>query len=993
MEYQKLLIAFCVYSLFIIFIQQSQLTYAGQHLCPRDEAFYLLQFKQDLTVDPNAYHCDNKTRGKTLSWNVTGDCCQWDGVTCNGFTGHVIGLDLSSSCFRGTIHANNSLTKLGHLQRLNLAFNELNDFPLGNSISELSSLMHLNLSASGFADGKMIPPGLSKLSKLISLDLSRNYIQVARTTFTSLLQNLTNLEVLLFDNVYAPFELPKNFPSSLRKLSLEGTNMFGSISDSQLFHLPNLQMLRLGSNPLLTGTLPNFNWSFSGSILELDFFYTGIFGKVPDSIGNLHSLCYLNLMNCHLFGSIPESIGNLTAIRELTLSNNNFTGNVPSTISKLNKLVHLDLSSNHFRGSIPESIGNCTAITELTLSDLSSNHFGDSIPESIGNLTAIIELRLSDNRFTGNVPSTIGKLNNIEFLYLSSNNFEGSIPGIFTNFSELSILAFDSNNFTGSFPYSIATLTSLRMLELQNNLLTGPLPSNISGLQELQQLDLSFNYFTGATPLWLFRLPSLISLSVQDNQLTGKLPNELKSNYLEYLQYGKINLSYNKLHGEIPDWMLSMSIDRLDLSHNFLTGFEKQAWHSDYLSYLNLENNFLQGPLPLSICDMINLEFLILAQNNFSGSIPGCLVNSNSFISILDLRMNNFHGEIPRFLPTGLQYLGLYGNQLGGQVPRSLLNCTSLVALDLGNNKINDTFPIWLEKLQNLQVLILKSNLFHGPIGSLESKFPFPELRIFDLSCNGFTGTLPSNLFKSFRGMMDVEEEKKGITRESTRNDTGYPYHVSLVIKGNEFDMRITSIMTSVDLSSNRFEGDIPNSIGSLSSLVLLNLSHNSFRGNIPSEIAKLHELEALDLSWNRLIGEIPGPLSSLTFLAVLNLSYNHLAGRIPIGKQFNTFPNDSYCGNPDLCGFPLSKECGNKNESPLEHDDDDDDSFFMSGFTWEAVVIGYGCGMIFGLLIGGLMFLLGKPKWYVNFAEDIAQQIAANKRTRQKKRRQRRMN
>ncbi|KAH0648566.1 hypothetical protein KY285_033814 [Solanum tuberosum] len=296
----------------------------------------------------------------------------------------------------------------------------------------------------------------------------------------------------------------------------------------------------------------------------------------------------------------------------------------------------------------------------------------------------------------------------------------------------------------------------------------------------------------------------------------------------------------------------------------------------------------------------------------------------------------------------------------------------------------------FLEKLPNLQVLILKSNLFHGPIGDLESEFPFPELRISDLSCNGFTGTLSSNLFNSFRGMMDVDEEKTASTSTSTNTD--YLYHVSLVIKGNEFDMRITSIMTSVDLSRNRFEGDIPNSIGSLSSLVLLNLSHNSFRGPIPAELAQLQQLEALDLSWNRLIGEIPGLLSSLTFLEVLNLSYNHLAGRIPIGKQFNTFPNDSYCGNPDLCGFPLSKECGNNNESPLEHDDDDDDSFFMSGFTWEAVVIGYGCGMIFGLLIGGLMFLLEKPKWYVNFAEDIAQQIAAKKRTRQKKRRQRRM-
>uniref|UniRef100_M0ZNP8 Leucine-rich repeat-containing N-terminal plant-type domain-containing protein n=1 Tax=Solanum tuberosum TaxID=4113 RepID=M0ZNP8_SOLTU len=897
MEYQQLLIAFCFYSLFIIFSQQSQLTYAGKHLCARDEAFYLLQFKQELRVDSNYEYCDNKARTKNLSWNVTGDCCEWDGVTCDGFTGHVIGLDLSSSCLWGTIHANSSLKKLGHLQRLNLAFNKLGEFPLGNNISELSSLTHLNLSHSGTL--MHIPQVLSNLSKLVSLDLSWHLAVLfpfGQTTFTSLLQDLTNLEVLFLDNVYAPFELPKNLSSSLRYLSFQGTGIFGNLSESQIFHLPNLQVLLLGENPSLTGTLPNFNWSFSGSILELDFSNTDIFGKLPDSIGNLHSLLHLNIWYCHLSGSIPESLGNLTTITELRLPGNSFTGNVLSTISKLSKLVHLDLSHNHFRGSIPESFGN---------------------------LTAIRELRLSDNSFTGNIPSTIQKLNKLSFISLSSNNFEGSIPDIFANFSELDTLYFESNNFTGPFPDSIATLTHLESLDLQNNSLTGPIPSNISGFQELQILDLSFNYFTGTTPPWLFHLPSLLSLYVQDNQLTGKLPNELKSNYLEYFN---IDLSYNNLHGDIPYGMLSKSMGSLDLSHNFLTGFEKKVWHSDSLQYLNLENNFLQGTLHQSFCDMINLVFLILAQNNFSGSIPDCLGNSNSSISILDLRMNSFHGEIPRFLPTGLQYLGLYGNQLRGQVPRSLVNCTSLEALDLGNNKLNDTFPIWLEKLPNLQVLILKSNLFHGSIGDLESEFPFPELRIFDLSFNGFTGTLSSNFFKSFRGMMYVDEENTGITRATNRTHRDYLYHVSLVIKGNEFDMKITSIMTSVDLSNNRFEGDIPNSIGSLSSLVLLNLSHNSFCGVIPAEIAKLHELEALDLSWNRFIGEIPGQLSSLTFLAVLNLSYNHLAGHIPTGKQFNTFPNDSYCGNPDLCGFPLSKECGNNNESPLEHDDDDDD-------------------------------------------------------------------
>ncbi|XP_027775113.1 receptor-like protein 18 [Solanum pennellii] len=371
MEYQQLIICFFFYSLFITIFQQSHLTYAGQHLCALNEAFYLLEFKQSLTGDQTVLHygCDSNAYSKTQSWNVvTQDCCQWDGVTCNGFT--------------------------------------------------------------------------------------------------------------------APFELPKNFPSSLRYLSLRGTSMFGNITESQIFHLPNLQVLRLGQNPLLTGILSNFSWSFSGSILEMDFSYTGIFGKLPDCVGNL------------------------TAIRVLKLSRNNLT-------------------------------------------------------ESFGNLSSITSLDLSKNNFTGNVPSTIGKLDKLHSLSLSSNDFEGSIPDIFSNFSELSLLAFDTNNFTGPFPYSISTLTCLESLELQNNSLTGPLPSNITGLQELQLLDLSFNYFTEATPPWLFQFSSFLCLYLQDNRFTGKLPNELNRSSSGYF---RIDLSYNNLYGEIPDWMLSMSITRLDLS-------------------------------------------------------------------------------------------------------------------------------------------------------------------------------------------------------------------------------------------------------------------------------------------------------------------------------------------------------------------------------------------------------------------------------------------
>ncbi|XP_047265908.1 receptor-like protein 33 [Capsicum annuum] len=351
-------------------------------------------------------------------------------------------------------------------------------------------------------------------------------------------------------------------------------------------------------------------------------------------------------------------------------------------------------------------------------------------------------------------------------------------------------------------------------------------------------------------------------------------------------------------------------LQRLNLAFNYLDYFplgNNIGEHSS-LTHLNLSHlGFNVGEMiPPGLLKVVYKLISLDISNNYYT----LQVSKTNFRSLVQNLTNylQFHGEIPSFLPTRLQYLGLYGNQFGGQVPRSLANCTRLKALDLG------TFPIWLEKLPNLQVMILKSNLFHGPIGGLESKFPFPELRIFDLSFNGFTGTLPSNLFKSFSGLMDWEEEKTGIPRESNISPTDYLYRVSLVIKGNEFDMRmITSIMTSIDLSSNRFEGDIPNSIGSLSSLVLLNVPHNNFHGYIPEEIAKLHALEALDLSWNKLIGEIPG-------------------------KQFNTFSNDSYRGNPDLCGCPLSKECGNNNVSDEPPLDQNDDSIFASRFTWQSV-------------------------------------------------------
>ncbi|XP_022637425.1 receptor-like protein 12 [Vigna radiata var. radiata] len=358
---------------------------------------------------------------------------------------------------------------------------------------------------------------------------------------------------------------------------------------------------------------------------------------------------------------------------------------------------------------------------------------------------------------------------------------------------------------------------------------------------------------------------------------------------------------------------------------------------------------------------------LHLYCSDLRGLIPQCLATFPSLWA-LDLQDNNLHGSIPDNFSKGNSFetLKLNGNQLKGPLPRSLAHCTKFEVLDLENNNIEDTFPYWLETLPNLQVLSLRSNKFHGVITSFGTKLPFPSLKIFDISDNYFTGPLPISYIHNFQGM-NVNDNQTGLKylgKNSLYNDS-----IVIVMKGLYMELaRILTICTSIDLSNNMFEGEISTVIGELHSLKGLNLSHNRITGTIPLSLGNLSNLEWLDLSWNQLKGEIPMALTNLNFLAVLNLSQNQFKGMIPKGGQFNTFENDSYVGNPMLCGIPLSKSCKeNEEKSPYSTLDKEE-----SGFGWKSVVVGYACGMIFGIILGCNVFFIGKPQLLARLVERV---------------------
>ncbi|CAH8341473.1 unnamed protein product [Eruca vesicaria subsp. sativa] len=157
------------------------------------------------------------------------------------------------------------------------------------------------------------------------------------------------------------------------------------------------------------------------------------------------------------------------------------------------------------------------------------------------------------------------------------------------------------------------------------------------------------------------------------------------------------------------------------------------------------------------------------------------------------------------------------------------------------------------------------------------------------------------------------------------------------------------SIIRLLDLSHNRFDGDLPSEFGSLTKLQVLNLAANNLSGSLPSSMDDMVSLSSLDVSQNHFTGPLPSNLS--TSLVSFNVSYNDLSGTVP--ENLKNFPPPSfYPGNSMLIMPPGSTSASEVSKGKP-----------MNLLIKVVIIVSCGIALIILILVAILLFCICKSR------------------------------
>ncbi|KAE9592556.1 putative non-specific serine/threonine protein kinase [Lupinus albus] len=970
----------------MLLMWQVEFVCAEEVRCIESERQVLLNFKASL-VDTDGKLC-------LSTWRAEEDkreCCQWKGVGCSNQTSHVEILDIGG-CY---------LTVTMTLVYLDLSKNDIVG-SLPSQLGNLSNLKLLDLSFNGLEG--TLPSQLGKLSSLLTLFLGFNYLKFDNENHMGgqWLSNLTSLSHLDLSemsnlnnsNTWLQMigKLPKLTQLVLQSCSLS-EDFFLSLDPSKLTFPTSLTVIDLSLNPVKSSvmkflmnicTLRSLIMHDTNLSEELSTFFHHL------SIGCIrYSLQELHLDYNQITGTLPD-LSILPSLKILRLDSNRLSGKIPDTIKLPSYFESLDVESNSLEGGIPKSFGNACTLSSLILSD---NSLSEELTLIIHHLSGcarhtLQELYLDFNKINDTIPD-LSTFSSLKVLYLSENRLNGKIPENIPFPPQLEILQMGGNSLEGVITdYYFANMSKLKSLVLSNNPLNLIFSQNWVPSFQLDTIQLRSCKLGPSFPKWLQTQFNLEDLDISNVGISDNVPEwfwPIATNLYS------MNISYNNLTGIIPNFPLRpFTFPSIILAANQFEGSIPPNLRSAW--YLDLSKNKFSDSSLFICANGIDksLGLLDLSYNRLSGKIPDCWNNFKS-LGYLDLSNNNLSGEVPSTIGSTLELraLILRNNSLIGNLPSSLMSCTKLLMLDVGENKLSGVIPFWIgSTLQHLKMLSLRRNHFSEKLPL--SLCYLSNIYLLDLSSNNLNGQIPK-CFNNFSAMA-----KEGFSSHDAIHITeaNFEFHGTLISyfayydliaflmwKGVESIFKNNNLLLKgIDLSSNQLTNEIPSEIEDLVGLVSLNLSRNNLSGKIPLRIGRLTSLEFLDLSRNHLSGSIPSSLTQIDRLTMLDLSHNHLSGKIPTGTQLQSFNASNYEDNLNLCGMPLQKLCTEEEPSkePLGKFDEDEDSIFGHGF-YISMAIGFVIGFwgVIGPILVSRSWRHAYFRFFNNLSDDIYVRIA----------------
>lgn len=649
--------------------------------------------------------------------------------------------------------------------------------------------------------------------------------------------------------------------------------------NSSLLALKDLNYLDLSMNDFGGAQIPDFIGSLE-KLWYLNLSGVSFGGAIPPSLGKLSRLKYLDLRNVFSLQSnesdlnwLPglssleylnlggwdlgkaaenwlQTVNKLPSLLELHLSGCALS-NLPQSLPYINftSLLALDLSNNGFGAKLPNWLFDLRRLTHL---DLHSNYF-QALPETIANLDSLQKLDLSQNNIGGQLPRNLGKLCSLRSLVLSTNNFVGEITDFMNSFSNCSNISLETldlgyNGFTGYLPDSLGYFQSLKYLQLWKNSFQGSIPESIGNLSSIEELNLSYNQMSGDFPRSLGQLKTLRAVDMSENEWEGVITEDHLVNLssLEEVKIFKnspnISLFFDISSNWVPPFQLTyIEIRSCKLGPKFPPWLKNQSHLTDVI----LNNARISDAIPNWFWQLnLSLNKLDVAYNQISGRVP----NSFRFSShaTVDLSSNRYEGPLPIWSPN-VTMLYLRDNQFSGPIPPNIGELMpSLTDLDISINSLSGRIPLSIGKLVDLTTLVISNNQLVGEVPHFWDNIPF--LYIVDMSNNSLSGTIP----RSMGSLMFIE---------------------FLILSKNNLSGELPSLrnctrLVSLDLGDNQLSGNLPTWIGeSMASLMILRLRSNFFAGDIPPQICGLSNLHILDLSHNSLSGHIPHCIGNLSGL------------------------------------------------------------------------------------------------------------------------------